>query len=175
MVVSNCLIRMGGAAILLSNKRTNRNRSKHQLIHSVQIHKGKNDSCHNWSPRKMSFGRLEFLSKDLMGIGDALKTNITTLVPLVLSMFKQLLFFAILVGRLLELKIKPNITDFKLAFEYFNIHVGGREVLDELEKNLQETDKKGCRGEHQLTKRRKEKAGANSFFRNALNMGYGEH
>ena len=40
------------------------------------------------------------LSKDLMAVvGDALKTNITTLGPLVLPVSEQLLFFATLVGR----------------------------------------------------------------------------
>ncbi|KAJ1392362.1 Thiolase-like [Sesbania bispinosa] len=35
------------------------------------------------------------------------------------------------------MKIKPHILDFKMAFEHFCIHAGGRAVLDELEKNLQ--------------------------------------
>ncbi|KAK4855563.1 hypothetical protein QYF36_008537 [Acer negundo] len=79
------------------------------------------------------------LSKDLMLVaGDALKTNITTLRPLVLPMFEQLLFFATLVVRkIFKMKIKPYIPDFKLAFEHFCIHAGGRAVLDELEKNME--------------------------------------
>ncbi|KAJ0038206.1 hypothetical protein Pint_22647 [Pistacia integerrima] len=35
------------------------------------------------------------------------------------------------------MKIKQYIPDFKLAFEHFCIHVGGRAVLDELDKNLE--------------------------------------
>jgi 3-ketoacyl-CoA synthase len=38
------------------------------------------------------------------------------------------------------MKIKPYIPDFKLAFEHFCIHAGGRAVLDELEKNLDLSD-----------------------------------
>ncbi|CAJ2631990.1 unnamed protein product [Trifolium pratense] len=78
------------------------------------------------------------LSKDLMAVADdALKTNITTLGPLVLPTSEQLLFFGTLVGKkLFKMKIKPYIPDFKLAFEHFCIHAGGRAVLDELEKNL---------------------------------------
>ncbi|KAJ1397697.1 Thiolase-like [Sesbania bispinosa] len=75
MLIPNCLFRVGGAAVLLSNK-------------------GKTGVS---------------LSKDLMVIaGGALKTNITTLGPLVLPISEQLLFF------------------------YF-----GGAVIDELEKNLQ--------------------------------------
>lgn len=34
-------------------------------------------------------------------------------------------------------QVKPYIPDFKMAFEHFCIHAGGRAVLDELEKNLE--------------------------------------
>jgi hypothetical protein len=50
----------------------------------------------------------------------------------------QLLFFATFVTKkLFKTKIKPYILEFfKLAFEHFCIHVSGRAVIDELEKNL---------------------------------------
>ncbi|KAG0484586.1 hypothetical protein HPP92_008575 [Vanilla planifolia] len=141
MLVSNCLFRMGGAAILLSNKSSERRRSKYQLVHTVRTHKGADDKCYSCVTQgEDEVGKIGVsLSKDLMAVaGDALKTNITTLGPLVLPMSEQLLFFATLVGRkLLNMKIKPYIPDFKLAFEHFCIHAGGRAVLDELEKNLQ--------------------------------------
>ncbi|KAJ6810799.1 fatty acid elongase 1 [Iris pallida] len=141
MLVSNCLFRMGGAAILLSNRRSDRRRSKYRLVHTVRTHKGSDDKCFGCiTQEEDSDGRVGVsLSKDLMGVaGDALKTNITTLGPLVLPMSEQLLFFGTLVGRkILKMKIKPYIPDFKLAFEHFCIHAGGRAVLDELEKNLQ--------------------------------------
>lgn len=141
MLVSNCLFRMGGAAILLSNRRSDRSRSKYQLLHTVRTHKGADDKCFTCVTQEEDVnGEIGVsLSKDLMAVaGDTLKTNITTLGPLVLPMSEQLLFFATLVGRkLLKMKIKPYIPDFKLAFEHFCIHAGGRAVLDELEKNLQ--------------------------------------
>lgn len=144
MLVSNCLFRMGGAAILLSNKRSDKGRSKYQLVHTVRTHKGADDKCFSCvTQEEDDNGKIGVaLSKDLMGVaGDALKTNITTLGPLVLPMSEQLLFFATLVGRkLLKMKIKPYIPDFKLAFEHFCIHAGGRAVLDELEKNLHLSD-----------------------------------
>ena len=69
--------------------------------------------------------------------GEALKANITTLGPLVLPLSEQLIFFTTLVCRkVFKMKVKPYIPDFKLAFEHFCIHAGGRAVLDELEKNL---------------------------------------
>ncbi|KAM7274468.1 hypothetical protein ACFE04_016334 [Oxalis oulophora] len=139
-LVSNCLFRMGGAAILLSNKSSDRWRSKYRLVHAVRTHKGADDKCFSCVTQEEdptgSVGVT--LSKDLMAVaGDALKTNITTLGPLVLPISEQLLFFATLVGKkLFKMKIKPYIPDFKLAFEHFCIHAGGRAVLDEVEKNL---------------------------------------
>ena len=144
MLVSNCLFRMGGAAILLSNRRADRRRSKYRLVHTVRTHKGADDKCFTCvTQEEDEVGKIGVaLSKDLMSVaGDALKTNITTLGPLVLPASEQLLFFATLVGkRFLKMKIKPYIPDFKLAFEHFCIHAGGRAVLDEIEKNLQLSD-----------------------------------
>ncbi|KAE8670388.1 hypothetical protein F3Y22_tig00112159pilonHSYRG00387 [Hibiscus syriacus] len=110
---------MGGAAILLSNKLSDRRRSKYQLIHTVRTHKGADDKCYNCVfQREDDTKRIGVsLSKDLMAVaGEALKTNITTLGPL---------------------DIHPG---FQLAFQHFCIHAGGRAVLDELEKNLELTD-----------------------------------
>ncbi|KAF9662166.1 hypothetical protein SADUNF_Sadunf18G0025000 [Salix dunnii] len=144
MLLSNCLFRMGGAAILLSNKRSDWWRSKYQLVHTVRTNKGADDKCFSCvTQQEDSTGKVGVaLSKDLMAVaGDALKTNITTLGPLVLPMSEQLLFFATLVGKkLFKMKLKPYIPDFKLAFEHFCIHAGGRAVLDELEKNLHLSD-----------------------------------
>ncbi|RWV92365.1 hypothetical protein GW17_00045269 [Ensete ventricosum] len=141
MLVSNCLFRMGGAAILLSNKRSDRRRSKYQLVHTVRTHKGADDKCFSCvTQEEDEIGKIGVsLSKDLMAVaGDALKTNITTLGPLVLPMSEQFLFLATLVAKkVFKMKIRPYIPDFKLAFEHFCIHAGGRAVLDEIEKNLQ--------------------------------------
>lgn len=143
-LVSNCIFRMGGAAVLLSNKRSERKRAKYELQHTVRTHKGADDTSfrcvYQEEDTEGSIG--VSLSRELMSVaGDALKANITTLGPLVLPFSEQLLFFANLVARkFLEVKMKAYIPDFKLAFNHFCIHAGGRGVLDEVEKNLQLTE-----------------------------------
>ncbi len=141
MLIPNCLFRTGGAAILLSNKGRDRSRSKYQLKHVVRTHKGADDKSYECVYQEQDeAGHMGVtLSKDLMAIaGDALKTNITTLGPLVLPLSEQILFFTVLVARkVFNFKVKPYIPDFKLAFEHFCIHAGGRAVIDELESNLQ--------------------------------------
>ncbi|ERN09170.1 3-ketoacyl-CoA synthase 4 [Amborella trichopoda] len=141
MLIPNCLFRVGGSAVLLSNKSSDKRRSKYELVHVVRTHKGADDKAFRcvYQEQDETGKPGVSLSKDLMAIaGGALKTNITTLGPLVLPVSEQLLFFATLVAKkLLNAKIKPYIPDFKLAFEHFCIHAGGRAVIDELEKNLQ--------------------------------------
>ncbi|KAG9444057.1 hypothetical protein H6P81_015397 [Aristolochia fimbriata] len=141
MQLPNCLFRMGAAAILLSNRRRERRRAKYRLVHVVRTHKGADDKAYRCvyeeeDPQGISGISL---SKDLMAIaGEALKSNITTMGPLVLPASEQLLFLFSLIGRkLINPKWKPYIPDFKQAFEHFCIHAGGRAVIDELEKNLQ--------------------------------------
>ncbi|KAL9299603.1 3-ketoacyl-CoA synthase 9 [Arabidopsis thaliana] len=141
MLIPNCLFRVGGSAILLSNKGKDRRRSKYKLVHTVRTHKGAVEKAFNCVYQEQDDnGKTGVsLSKDLMAIaGEALKANITTLGPLVLPISEQILFFMTLVTKkLFNSKLKPYIPDFKLAFDHFCIHAGGRAVIDELEKNLQ--------------------------------------
>ncbi|KAH7446352.1 hypothetical protein KP509_01G052400 [Ceratopteris richardii] len=143
-LLSNCIFRMGGAAILLSNSRSMKVRSKYELVHSVRTHKGADDKAYScvFQEEDCETNVGVSLSKDLMSIaGNALKANITTLGPLVLPLSEQILFFAsVLVRKLGAAKVKPYIPNFKLAFEHFCIHAGGRAVLDEIQNNLKLAD-----------------------------------
>lgn len=140
MLITNCLFRLGAAAILLSNRASDRCRSKYQLRHTVRTHKGADDESYKCvfqqedEDQKVGIT----LSRDLMAVaGEAIKTNMTMLGPLVLPYSEQLLFVANLVGRkMFQMKMKQYVPEFKLAFEHICIHAGGRGVLDEIEKNL---------------------------------------
>ncbi|XVE53813.1 hypothetical protein DITRI_Ditri03aG0032300 [Diplodiscus trichospermus] len=154
MLVPNCFFRMGCSAVLLSNRRRDYRRAKYSLEHLVRTHKGADDRSFRsiyQEEDEQGFKGLK-VSKDLMEIGgDALKTNITTLGPLVLPFSEQLLFFATLVWRhsfgrdtskaSLSPSSKPYIPDYKLAFEHFCVHAASKTVLDELQKNLELSEK----------------------------------
>uniref|UniRef100_A0A5B7CBF0 3-ketoacyl-CoA synthase n=1 Tax=Davidia involucrata TaxID=16924 RepID=A0A5B7CBF0_DAVIN len=150
MLLCNCIFRMGGAAMLLSNKARDRVRSKYELVHTVRTHKGGADDnsykcVYQREDDDKAAGTVGVsLARELMAVaGDALKTNITTLGPLVLPFSEQLMFFVTLVRKKVaknKVKVKPYIPDFKLAFEHFCIHAGGRAVLDELQNNLHLSD-----------------------------------
>ncbi|KAI5353863.1 PREDICTED: 3-ketoacyl-CoA synthase [Prunus dulcis] len=141
MLIPNCLFRVGCSAVLLSNKSADWRRAKYKLVHVVRTHRGADDKAFRCVYQEQDDkGKTGVsLSKDLMAIaGGALKTNITTLGPIVLPISEQLLFFSsLVVKKLFNANVKPYIPDFKLAFDHFCIHAGGRAVIDELEKNLQ--------------------------------------
>ncbi|KAM1243047.1 hypothetical protein TB2_034118 [Malus domestica] len=97
MLIPNCLFRVGGSAVLLSNKSVDRRRAKYKLVHVVRTHHGANDQVFRCVYQEQDDkGKTGVsLSKDLMAIADgALKTNITTLGPIVLPIGEQLLFFS---------------------------------------------------------------------------------
>jgi len=143
MLMPNCLFRVGGAAMLLSNRRRDSLRAKYELLHTVRTHLGANDSAYKCIYQmEDDVGEMGVrLSKELMAVaGEALKANITTLGPLVLPISEQVLFVTNLVLRkVFKRKIKPYIPDFKLAFDRVCIHTGGRAVIDEIEKQLKLT------------------------------------
>ncbi|CAK9154106.1 unnamed protein product [Ilex paraguariensis] len=152
MLIPNCFFRMGCSALLLSNRRRHFSRAKYRLEHIVRTHKGADDRCFRSIYQEEDSQRLKGLriSKELVEIGgDALKTNITTLGPLVLPFSEQLIFFATLVWRHLfssrgasqRPPVKPYIPDYKLAFEHFCVHAASKTVLDELQRNLELSDK----------------------------------
>ncbi|KAF9617705.1 hypothetical protein IFM89_038205 [Coptis chinensis] len=147
MLIPNCYFRMGCSAVLLSNRRPDFRRAKYRLEHLVRTHKGADDRsfrCVYQEEDEQKYKGLS-ISKDLVEVGgNALKANITTLGPLVLPFSEQLLFFATLVRRQVfggKDASKPYIPDYKLAFEHFCVHAASKTVLDELQRNLELSDK----------------------------------
>ncbi|XP_054807449.1 3-ketoacyl-CoA synthase 2-like [Prosopis cineraria] len=140
MLLVNCLFRMGGSAALLSSHSSDARRSKYRLLHTLRTHVGADDNSYNCvmqqedDERKVGVA----LSKELMNVArDALKVHITNLGPLVLPVSEKLKFLVNLIQRkVLKSKIEGYVPDFKLAFEHFCIHTGGRAVLDRMQKSL---------------------------------------
>ncbi|AEC10745.1 putative very-long-chain 3-oxoacyl-CoA synthase [Arabidopsis thaliana] len=140
MLVPNCLFRVGGAAVMLSNRSQDRVRSKYELTHIVRTHKGSSDKHYTCAEQKEDSKGIVgvALSKELTVVaGDSLKTNLTALGPLVLPLSEKLRFILFLVkSKLFRLKVSPYVPDFKLCFKHFCIHAGGRALLDAVEKGL---------------------------------------
>lgn len=142
MLLPNVLFRMGGAAVLLSTSRSARSRFK--LMHTVRTITAAQDKSYRCAfQEEDDMGEIGVnLSKDLVAIaGDTLQANITAIGSLVLPFSEQLLFLLSLIARkLLNRKIKPYVPDFRMAFQHFCIHAGGRAVIDAVQRSLCLTD-----------------------------------
>jgi len=140
MLITNTLFRLGGAAVLLSNKAIDRRVSKYKLLHSVRTHMGSSDPSYQAVFQDMDAEGVVGvrLDKDLMKIaGEALKRNITTLGPLILPWSEQLRYFWSHFNRKFRGKqIAPYMPNFQKAIDHFCIHAGGRAVLEAIEKAL---------------------------------------
>lgn len=140
MLVTNCLFRVGCAAMVLTNNQSARSRSKYEFLHCIRTHKAADEKAFGCAFQREDSGGLlgVALNKNLMGVAaDALRTNIRTLGPLILPLSEQLMFvFSLLCREVLKLNVKQYQPDFKLAVEHFCIHAGGRAVIDEIQKNL---------------------------------------
>ncbi|KAK7312339.1 hypothetical protein VNO77_36124 [Canavalia gladiata] len=142
MLLPTCLFRFGGAAILLSNNASDWTRAKYKLVHVVRTQIGADDKAFEAvTQREDDAGKVGVsLSRDLMVVaGEALKSNITTLAPLVLIPIKEqdLFLYSLMIKKLFNSRRKLYAPNFKLAFDHSCIHGGGRAVIDEIEKNLQ--------------------------------------
>ncbi|EFA74550.1 fatty acid elongase 3-ketoacyl-CoA synthase [Heterostelium album PN500] len=141
MLLTNTLFRMGGAAIMLSNKSKYYWSGKYKLVTSVRVTKS-TDTAYNavyqTEDCKGNKGVRLATGRDLMAVvGDALKTNLTILGPMVLPWSEQIKFFLHLCYRkFVNKKAAPYVPDFKKAFDHYCIHAGGRAVIDGLEENF---------------------------------------
>ncbi|KAK2987110.1 hypothetical protein RJ640_019670 [Escallonia rubra] len=139
-ILINCLFRVGGAAILLSNRPSDRGSSKYQLTQTVHTHTASSDRSYNCIFHEEDLeGHVGVtITKDLLAAANkAIQSNVTTLGSMILPVSEKLLFLAKYTMRHLKLaKLKPFSPDFKRAVDHFCAHVGGKPVLDELERNL---------------------------------------
>ncbi|CAL5357448.1 unnamed protein product [Camellia sinensis] len=140
----NCAFRIGGAAILLSNRPLDRHSSKYQLIHTVQTHMASSDRSYNCIFQEEDQDGLVgvTVTKDLLVTASkAIQSNISTLGPLVLPVSEQLLYFVNYIIRSLHVaKIQPYVPNLKKSFNHFLPHVGAKPVLDELQRSLKLTE-----------------------------------
>ncbi|XP_045817505.1 3-ketoacyl-CoA synthase 7-like [Trifolium pratense] len=140
-LIANALFRMGGAAILLSNKNQDRGIAKYKLQHLVRTHLGSKDRAYQSVYQEPDENNIVgvSLSRSLLSVAaSALRINIKTLGPLVLPYSEQLQY----VLSMLRSKIwavenrEMYVPNFKKAFEHFCIHAGGKTVIDGIVENL---------------------------------------
>ncbi|XP_057432992.1 3-ketoacyl-CoA synthase 7 [Lotus japonicus] len=152
MLIANTLFRMGGAAILLSNRKQDKGIAKYKLEHLVRTHMGSNDKAYQSVYQESDENELVgvSLSRGLLTVAaSALRTNITKLGPLVLPYTEQLRYGWSMICRKIWATENKEIyvPNFKKAFEHFCIHAGGKSVINAIEEslNLQKEDAEASR------------------------------
>lgn len=140
MLIPNVLFRMGGAAMYLTNRASEKKKSKYLLQHVIRVHQGADDKayrCVFQHPDKDGVIGVE-LNKDLLASASkALTKNMTKMGPLVLPWTEKLFVALNLIAtRVFKMKVKPYVPDFKTAFQHFCLHAGGRAIIEGLAKQL---------------------------------------
>ncbi|KAK9292722.1 hypothetical protein L1049_020701 [Liquidambar formosana] len=142
MLVANCLFRMGGAAILLSNRPQDKEIAKYELQHIVRTHLGSKDAAYKCVVQDVDDeGQVGVsLSRTLLQVaGEALKTNIATLGPLVLPYSEQIKFALSSAWKKIwppSRKRGTYVPDFRKSFDHFCIHAGGKTVINVIKERL---------------------------------------
>ncbi|KAE8076774.1 hypothetical protein FH972_015401 [Carpinus fangiana] len=142
MLITNCLFRMGGAAVLLSSQEQDKSRAKYELQHLVRTNKAQDDRSHACVFQDVDSENMVgvSISKNILHVaGDALKANIAALGPLVLPFSEQLRYGLSIVRQKIMWNTRRSsiyVPDFKKAFDHFCIHAGGRAVIQAIERNL---------------------------------------
>ncbi|XP_076900972.1 3-ketoacyl-CoA synthase 11-like [Bidens hawaiensis] len=130
----NCLFRVGGAAILLSNRPSHHNTCKYQLIHAVHTNTSASDRSYNCIHREEDSAGIVGISinKDLLAAAIAtIRPNLTAIGRLILPIKQKAAYM--IMNYIVR---KPYIPNYSKAVEHFIPHVGGKPVLDELQKAL---------------------------------------
>ncbi|GMH30850.1 hypothetical protein Nepgr_032693 [Nepenthes gracilis] len=117
MLVINCLFRVGGAAILLSSRTSDRRSSKYELIHTVHTNTASSDRSYSCIFQGEDSEGLKGITvtKDLLtAASKTIEANLAILAPRILPTFDQLRFAANYAIRKLQMKkIKPYIPNFR--------------------------------------------------------------
>ncbi|KAF4392443.1 hypothetical protein G4B88_005402 [Cannabis sativa] len=164
MILSNCLFRSGGCAILLTNKRSLQHKSMFKLKCLVRTHHGARDESYGCCLQtEDEQGRLGFhLAKNLPKAATrAFVDNLRIIAPKILPIRELLRFMAVwiywktttspksskkgsnrsvspnsAVTSSSQAPVKPPVIDFRTGVDHFCIHTGGKAVIDGIGVNL---------------------------------------
>ncbi len=160
MLVQNTLFRVGGAAVLLSNKPKHAFSAKYKLLHTVRSQNASPEGYGAVLQCQDEEGKTGVhLSKEITQVaGRGLKDNLTMLGPYVLPIREQVRVVSSMLWRKVAKwahsagpkwlaalvpspsDIVPYVPDFKKGIHHFCVHAGGRAVIDGVEKNLSLTE-----------------------------------
>ncbi|XP_074264564.1 3-ketoacyl-CoA synthase 17-like [Silene latifolia] len=138
----NCLFRVGGSAILLSNNPSDRHVSKYQFVHSVRTNTSNSNSsykCIHLDEDSLGLRGVTLTRDLIVEAKNAIKANLTTLGYVILPLSDKIMFcLDYLVDRvgLSKKGSNPRVPNFGKVIDHFVSHVGGKFVIDALERTV---------------------------------------
>ncbi|XP_010268610.1 PREDICTED: 3-ketoacyl-CoA synthase 17-like [Nelumbo nucifera] len=140
MLVTNCIFRVGCAAVMMTNDPSRRQEAKMELVSSLRTHHGADDSCYTAAfQQEDEMGNLGVtLKKDLIRVaGLGLRAHIQSLAPRVLPLSQLVSYaYSVLMCALSRGDSKPMVPDFTTAFDHICIHTGGKAVIQQVSRVL---------------------------------------
>ncbi|GAX73324.1 hypothetical protein CEUSTIGMA_g778.t1 [Chlamydomonas eustigma] len=147
-MVANAIFRMGGAAIMFTNKPSMRSVSKYQLVHAVRVHQGCNSDsygCMSWGPDGDGVNGV-YLGKNLVACaGAAIESAIRLMAPRVMTwqQYGEALYNMAQRNVLGNKEVPDYVPDFTKCISHFAIHAGkvmGQKLSDTLYCMIRKSD-----------------------------------
>ncbi|KAG6477532.1 3-ketoacyl-CoA synthase 4-like [Zingiber officinale] len=144
MLVTNCIFRVGGAAVLLTNDPAKRGAARMELVRSLRTHHGADDASYRAAFQQEDEAGTTgvALRKDLIRVaGAGLRAHIRSLAPKVLPWSQLLLYTyqtltsanwrqAAAADEDKQADDVAAVPDFRRAFEHMCVHTGGKAVIE---------------------------------------------
>ncbi|GJX36024.1 3-ketoacyl-CoA synthase 11-like protein [Tanacetum coccineum] len=143
--LTNCLFRVGGAAILLSNRRSDKHISKYKLIHAVHTNESSSDQSYNCiiQEEDNTGKRGITVTKDLFNAASSvIESNLIQLGHNILPVSEKLKYVTRNIVNNITRKVwptaivQPYVPNYRHSIDHFLPHVGGKPILDGLKVNL---------------------------------------
>lgn len=140
MLVTNCIFRVGCAAVLVTNDPSRHRVAKFQLVDSLRTHHGSDNQSYKaaFQEEDQEGNQGVSLTKDLIRVaGQNLQAHLRTLAPRVLPLSQLAQYVnSVVLSVLTRGESKPVVPDFTTAFEHICIHTGGKAVIEQVGKVL---------------------------------------
>lgn len=140
-LVANAIFRMGGAAVLCTNKPSLASKAKYQLLHNVRVHTGQDDAAYNcisWGPDPEGINGV-YLGKDVpQQAGIMLEAVIKAITPKIMTwgQYAEAAHFMFNKKVMKNPAYKRYMPDYTQCVDHFALHAGGYAVLKGIQKGM---------------------------------------
>lgn len=138
-IVTNMIFRMGGSAILFSNRRSMKQKAKYELHACIRVHQGCRDEafgCIQYAPDDEGINGI-YLGKNVVTeASKGLESTLTQVAPYVLDAGQIVQYLWLELRRKFDPKTPKFVPSFEKCLDHVLIHAGGAKILEGIGKSL---------------------------------------